>query len=84
MVLFLPKGKEGQGLVHLASRSAAFRLQFIQRVLYGPEDLVWRPLAQLILQSVGGLGLQESVLLLDCNSVTFSSLPLFYSGLFRV
>ncbi|KAI3363987.1 hypothetical protein L3Q82_001582 [Scortum barcoo] len=49
-VLFLPKEEGGQGLVHLASRGAAFRLQFIQRLLYGPQDLVWRPLAQLTLQ----------------------------------
>ncbi|KAI3351506.1 hypothetical protein L3Q82_020350 [Scortum barcoo] len=47
-VLFLPKEEGGQGLVHLASRCAAFRLQFIH------EDLVWRPLAQLTLQSVSG------------------------------
>ncbi|KAI3356821.1 hypothetical protein L3Q82_003336 [Scortum barcoo] len=63
-VLFLPKEEGGQGLVHLASRGAAFRLQFIQRLLYGPQDLVWRPLAQLTLRSVGGLGLQESVFLI--------------------
>lgn len=33
----LPPHKEegGQGLVHLASRGAAFRLRFIQRLLYG-------------------------------------------------
>lgn len=49
-VLFLPKEEGGQGLVHLASRCAAFRLQFVQRLLYGPQDLVWRPLARLILQ----------------------------------
>ena len=30
-VLFLPKEEGGHGLVHLASRGAAFRLQFIQR-----------------------------------------------------
>lgn len=30
-VLYLPKEGWGQGLVHLASRGATFRLQFIQR-----------------------------------------------------
>ncbi len=30
-VLYLPKEEGGQGLVHLQSRTAAFRLQFIQR-----------------------------------------------------
>lgn len=56
-LLFLPKEEGGQGVVHLASRGTAFRLQFIQRLLYGPKDLVWRPLARLVLQRVGGLGL---------------------------
>ncbi|KAI3357946.1 hypothetical protein L3Q82_016322 [Scortum barcoo] len=64
-VLFLPKEEGGQGLVHLASRGAAFRLQFIQRLLSGPKDLVWRPLAYCILQRVGGLGLSASLFLMD-------------------
>lgn len=54
-VPFLPKDEGGEELAHLASRGAAFRLQF------GPQDLVCRPLARQILQSFGGLGLQESV-----------------------
>ncbi|KAI3369168.1 hypothetical protein L3Q82_026127 [Scortum barcoo] len=83
-VLFLPKEEGGQGLVHLASRCAAFRLQFIQRLLYGPQDLVWRPLAQLTLRSVGGLGLQQSVFLMDFKTVNLFSLPVFYRGLFSV
>lgn len=57
-----PYGRYGGGLVHLASKGAAFQLQFIRRLLHGPQDLVWRPLTGQILQSVGGLGLQESVL----------------------
>ena len=60
-VLFLPKEEGGQRQVHLASRRAMFRLQFIQRLLYGPRDLVWRPLAPLIWQSVRGLGLDKSL-----------------------
>ncbi|KAI3371742.1 hypothetical protein L3Q82_023599 [Scortum barcoo] len=85
-VLFLPKEEGGQGLVHLASRGAAFfRLQFIQRLLlYGPQDLVWRPLAQLTLRSIGGLGLQQSVFLMDFKAVNLLSLPVFYRGLFSV
>ncbi|KAI3360881.1 hypothetical protein L3Q82_012889, partial [Scortum barcoo] len=83
-VLFLPKEEGGQGLVHLASRCVSFRLQFIQRLLYGPQDLVWRPLAQLTLQSVGGLGLQQSVFLMDFKTVNLFSLPVFYRGLFSM
>ncbi|KAK3548302.1 hypothetical protein QTP70_009570 [Hemibagrus guttatus] len=44
-VLHLPKEEGGQGLVQLSSRAAAFRLQFIQRLLTGPRDLVWRAAA---------------------------------------
>ncbi|KAK3553067.1 hypothetical protein QTP86_031169 [Hemibagrus guttatus] len=44
-VLHLPKEEGGQGLVQLASRTAAFRLQFLQRLLTGPKDLIWRPVA---------------------------------------
>ena len=32
-VLFLPKEEGGQGLIHIESRVAAFRLQFLQRYL---------------------------------------------------
>ncbi|KAK3516433.1 hypothetical protein QTP70_012487, partial [Hemibagrus guttatus] len=35
------KEEGGQGLVQLSSRAAAFRLQFIQRLLTGPRDLIW-------------------------------------------
>ncbi|KAK3563431.1 hypothetical protein QTP86_028165 [Hemibagrus guttatus] len=38
-ILHLPKEEGGQGLVQLSSRAAAFRLQFIQRLLTGPRDL---------------------------------------------
>ncbi|KAK3509384.1 hypothetical protein QTP70_032402, partial [Hemibagrus guttatus] len=44
-VLHLPKEEGGQGLVQLASRTAAFRLQFLQRLLTGPKDVIWRPVA---------------------------------------
>ncbi|KAI3372192.1 hypothetical protein L3Q82_007049 [Scortum barcoo] len=57
VLTLLPKKEEGgQGLVHLASRGAAFRLQFIQRLLTGPADLVWRPAARAVLASVLGTG----------------------------
>ncbi|KAK3530736.1 hypothetical protein QTP70_000758 [Hemibagrus guttatus] len=56
-VLHLPKEEGGQGLVQLASRTAAFRLQFLQRLLIGPKDLIWRPVAHGLLHKVGGLGL---------------------------
>ncbi|KAI3375657.1 hypothetical protein L3Q82_003721 [Scortum barcoo] len=83
-VLFLPKEEGGQGLVHLASRGAAFRLQFIQRLLSGPKDLVWRPLAYCILQRVGGLGLSAPLFLMDWKKVSDLSVPGFYRSVFTV
>ncbi|MCJ8750197.1 hypothetical protein PDJAM_G00259840 [Pangasius djambal] len=44
-ILHLPKEEGGQGLVQLTSRAAAFRLQFVQRLLTGPRNLVWRTAA---------------------------------------
>ena len=83
-VLFLPKEEGGQGLIHLPSRGAAFRLQFIQRLLYGPDDLVWRPLAHLILQRFNGLGLNNELFLMDFKVINFTNLPIFYRGVFTI
>lgn len=47
-VLFLLREEGGQDLVHLASRAAAFRVQFAQRYLTGPSELVWREVASCI------------------------------------
>lgn len=40
-VLFLSSEEGGHGLVHLASRGAAFRFQLVKRLLTGPSDLVF-------------------------------------------
>ncbi len=40
-VLFLPKEEGGHGLIHLQSRIATFRLQFVQKLLVGSVDLKW-------------------------------------------
>lgn len=56
-VLFCTKDEGGgQGLVHLASRSTAFCLQFLQRLLTGPKDILWRLLSHCILWCFKGLG----------------------------
>ncbi len=83
-VLFLPKEGGGQGLTHLASRGAAFRLQFIQRFLVGPKDLVGRPLARTILSRGRISGLAESLFLMDLSTHKLHNLPKFYQGLFTV
>ena len=79
-VLFLSRDEGGQGLVHLASRSATFRLQFIQKYLTGPEDLVWRDVASCILRRVNNLGLDAALVLTDFLKVRW--VASFLSGCF--
>ncbi|KAK3523999.1 hypothetical protein QTP70_017516 [Hemibagrus guttatus] len=81
-ILHLPKEEGGQGLVQLASRTAAFRLQFLQRLLTGPKDLIWRAVAHGLLHKVGGLGLDRTLFLMDTKTLEVSGLPSFYRGLF--
>ncbi|KAK3515326.1 hypothetical protein QTP70_014607, partial [Hemibagrus guttatus] len=83
-VLHLPKEEGGQGLVQLSSRAAAFRLQFIQRLLTGPRDLVWRAAASGLLRTVKGLGLDRALFLMDTKMLDISGLPMFYRGLFKI
>ena len=64
-VLFLTREEGGQGLVHLASRTATFRLQFLQKYLTGPADLVWRDVASCILRHADYLGLDAALFLID-------------------
>ncbi|KAK3534854.1 hypothetical protein QTP86_028560 [Hemibagrus guttatus] len=82
-VVHLPKEEGGQGLVQLASRTAAFHLQFLQRLLTGPKDLIWRPVAHGLLHKVGGLGLDRTLFLMDIKTLDVSVLPSFYRGLFK-
>ena len=83
-VLHLSKEEAGQGFVHLASRAAAFWLQFIQRFLYGLENVVWRGVAGLVLQQVGGLGLKKALFLVDSSQISRDGVPPFCRGLLRV
>ncbi|KAJ4933762.1 hypothetical protein JOQ06_006573, partial [Pogonophryne albipinna] len=82
--LYLPKEEGGQGLVHLESRAAAFKLQFLQRYLTGNDDVVWRPVASTILRGVAGLGLDASLFLTNCDFTRVCGLPPFYKRLFKV
>uniref|UniRef100_A0A8P4KAC5 Reverse transcriptase domain-containing protein n=1 Tax=Dicentrarchus labrax TaxID=13489 RepID=A0A8P4KAC5_DICLA len=82
-VLFLSRDEGGQGLVHLASRTATFRLQFIQKYLTGPEDLVWRDVASCILRRVNNLGLDAALFLTDFKFLKLGGLPPFYQGVFK-
>ncbi|KAK5858083.1 hypothetical protein PBY51_002254 [Eleginops maclovinus] len=82
-VLFLPREEGGQGLVHLASRTATFRVQFLQRYLTGPADLVWRDASSCILRRVSNLGLDAALFLTDLTILKLSGLPPFYQGVFK-
>lgn len=83
-VLFLPRDEGGQGLINLVSRGATYRLQFIQRLLMGPQSLVWKPLAQSILRGVNGMGLHAALFLMDHSFLDLTGLPSFYKSLFKV
>lgn len=82
-MLFLSRDEGGQGLVHLASRIATFRLQFIQKYLTGPEDLVWRVVASCILRRVNNLSLEGAPFLTDLKFLKLGVLPPFYQGVFK-
>uniref|UniRef100_A0A3Q3EUV6 Reverse transcriptase domain-containing protein n=1 Tax=Labrus bergylta TaxID=56723 RepID=A0A3Q3EUV6_9LABR len=82
-VLFLTREEGGQGLVHLASRTATFRLQFLQKYLTGPADLVWRDVASCILRRADFLGLDAALFLIDSKLLKLSGLPPFYQGVFK-
>ncbi|KAK3510268.1 hypothetical protein QTP70_032587 [Hemibagrus guttatus] len=73
-VLHLPKEEGGQGVVQLASRTAAFCLQFLQRLLTGPKDIIWRPVAHGLLHKVRGLGLDRTLFLMDTKTLDVSGL----------
>lgn len=83
-VLFLPRVEGGQGLFNLICRGATYRLQFIQRLLMGPQSLVWKPLAQTILREVNGMGLHAALFLTDYTFLDLTGLPSFYKSLFKV
>ncbi|KAK0147956.1 Transposon TX1 uncharacterized protein [Merluccius polli] len=82
-VLYLSRDEGGQGLVHLASRTATFRLQFIQKYLTGPDGLVWRDVASCILRRVNNLGLDAALFLTDFKFLKLGGLPPFYQGVFK-
>ena len=83
-VLFLPKEEGGQGLIHLESRMAAFRVQFTQRFLTTSGDfLVWKDVASVILRRVSGFGFDAALFLMDGKGLNLSKLSPFYKGVFK-
>ncbi len=83
-VLYLPKDEGGQGLIHLQSRTAAFRLQFLQRLFDGALDFSWRAVACTLLQNYRGSGLDKHLFLLDPLKMDLSKMSSFYRNLFKL
>ncbi len=70
--------------MHVQSRIAAFRIQFIQRLLNGPVDSSWKFAACVILQGFAGLDFERSLFWLNLQKMDLSKLPIFYRNLFKV
>ena len=83
-VLFLPREEGGHGLIHLQSRTAAFRLQFIQRLLCGTVSSSWKAVACAILRTFEGLGLDRTLFWMDPKHLNLNRFPIFYRNLFKV
>lgn len=77
-VLYLSKDEGGHGLVHLQSRIAAFRVQFIQRLLKGSEDANWKIVAFSSLREFEGLGLDKILFWMDPQKLKLSKFPVFF------
>ncbi len=83
-VIYLPKEEGGFGLVHLQSRTAAFRIQFIQRLLAGSENSNWKKATFSLLRGFEGMGLDGALFWLDPQKLKLSKFPVFYRNLFKV
>ncbi len=83
-ILYLPREEGGQGLIHIQSRIAAFRLCFLQRFLDGSTDCSWRAVSCMILRTLGGFGLDTMLFLMDPTKLDLSKLSVFYRNLFKV
>ena len=69
--------------MHLKSRNVTFRLQFLQRFLYGPAHALWRRMTGFELCQAGGLGLEGSVFLLKTDKLSFVGLSSFYLSVLK-
>ncbi|KAJ3582744.1 hypothetical protein NHX12_000281 [Muraenolepis orangiensis] len=76
-VLYLPVAEGGQGLVDITARTAAFRLQAAQRLLYGASPC-WLAMARLLLCRAGGFGFDKHLFLLKAPAYEITGLAPFY------
>lgn len=82
-VLFLPKEEGGQGLVHIKSRVATFRVQFLQKYLTTACKYLWKDVASTILRRVNGIGIDAALFFMDVNLFNLSELSPFYKGVLK-
>ena len=78
-VLYLPVAEGGHGLTDIIARTAAFRLQAAQRLLYG-STLCWSAVARLLLWRAGGLGYDKQLFLLNSPQHKLTALTEFYTS----
>ncbi|TWW77693.1 Transposon TX1 uncharacterized 149 kDa protein ORF 2 [Takifugu flavidus] len=81
-VLYLPVQEGGQGLVDIASRVTAFRLQAAQRLLYS-LGVPWTDMACLLLRKAGRLGYDKHLFLLQPQSMDLTGLTPFYQSVLK-
>ncbi|TWW77612.1 Transposon TX1 uncharacterized 149 kDa protein ORF 2 [Takifugu flavidus] len=81
-VLYLPVQEGGQGLVDIASRVTAFRLQAAQRLLYS-FGVPWTDMACLLLRKAGRLGYDKHLFLLQPQSMDLTGLTPFYQSVLK-
>ncbi|CAM4632543.1 unnamed protein product [Lepidochelys olivacea] len=82
-VLHLPLKEGGQGLKCLHTQVRVFRLQTLQRLLYGAGSSAWSTLAQAILRRIRGLRYDQQLFYLCPGGLPrdLSGLPVFYQDL---
>lgn len=84
-ILYLPKDEGGQGLVNLQSRTATFRMQFIQRFLTGPETVIWKTSGLCYFKDCCWVKHgKKHFFLMNSINVNFRKLSVFYQNLFKV
>lgn len=81
-VLYLPVQEGGQGLVDIASRITAFRLQTAQKLLYSC-GLPWTDTACVLLRRAGRLGYDKHLFLLRPGTMDLTGLTPFYESVLQ-
>ena len=78
-VLYLPVAEGDHGLTDIISRTAAFRLQAAQRLLYG-SPRCWSAVARLLLWRAGGLAYDKQLFLMNSPQHKLTGLTHYYTS----